>query len=166
MSLLALMAALHALSTIASQLVTDIPNYKGLAHIYVSRQARSSEIVIGTATRAQPGLPRHNTIARKAWLLGGSGGMPPPGKFWISGLLRSFLVQFRGEIAGVGRPAASRSATSYLDILASYPGYEANNMYAVTLVPRHPRLHSAPKARWRGYLELGSVTAAQVRKVR
>ncbi len=35
-------------------------------------------------------------------------------------------MQFRGKIAGVGRPAASRSATSYLDLLASYPGYEAN----------------------------------------
>ena len=30
----------------------------------------------------------------------GSGGMPPPGKFWISDLLRSFLVQ-SGNLAGV-----------------------------------------------------------------
>ncbi len=83
--------------------------------------------MIGTATRAQPGFPRHNTIVRKARLMlyRGVWGHAPPGKFWISGLLRSFLVQFRGKIAGVGRPAASRSATSYLDLLASYPGYEA-----------------------------------------
>ena len=27
-------------------------------------------------------------------LLGVSGGMPPPGKFWILGLLQLFLVQF------------------------------------------------------------------------
>ncbi len=112
-------------------------------------QAHSSEIVIGTATRVQPGFPRHNTIARKPRLLGGSGGMPPPGKFGISGLPRSFLAQFRGKIAGVGRPAASLSATSYLDLLASYPGYEAN-------VRGYPRSQASQTsfgtqgARWRG----------------
>ena len=36
--------------------------------------------------------------ARVARLLGGSVGMLPPGKFWISDLLRSFLVYSWGEI--------------------------------------------------------------------
>ena len=35
--------------------------------------------------------------ARKARHLGGSGGMPPPGKFWIFGALRFNLVQSEGE---------------------------------------------------------------------
>ncbi len=98
------------------------------ALVYAADQARSSEIVIGTAghkdaTRISEAYyyNAQSTPARGVW------GHAPPGKFWISGLLRSFLVQFRGKIAGVGRPAASRSATSYLDLLASYqPGYEAN----------------------------------------
>ena len=30
--------------------------------------------------------------------------MPPPGKFWISNLLRSFLVYSWGEIVKVGQP--------------------------------------------------------------
>ena len=40
--------------------------------------------------------------AREVRLLRGCGGMPPPGKFLISDLLRSFLVPFWGEIARVG----------------------------------------------------------------
>ena len=41
-------------------------------------------------------------------LLGGFGGMPPQEIFFISDLLRSFLVPW-GEIARVGRPTAKPS---------------------------------------------------------
>ena len=44
--------------------------------------------------------------SHEARLLEGFGGMPPPGTFLISDLLRSFLVPFWGEIARVGRPTA------------------------------------------------------------
>ena len=47
--------------------------------------------------------------ARVGRLLGRLGACPPPpppGKFWISDLLRSFLVYSWGEISKVGRPTA------------------------------------------------------------
>ena len=36
---------------------------------------------------------KKGALLRQARRVGGSGGMPPPGKCWISDLLRSFLVQ-------------------------------------------------------------------------
>ena len=45
-------------------------------------------------------LSARRALARGVW------GHAPPGKFWISGLLRSFLVYSWGEIAKAGRPTA------------------------------------------------------------
>ena len=47
--------------------------------------------------------------ARVARLLGGSGGMPPKEKIWISDLLRSFLVYSMSEIPKVRRPVSKSS---------------------------------------------------------
>ena len=56
---------------------------------------------------------------REVCPLVGSGGMPPPPpeKFWISGLLRSFLMQSRDKRARVGRPAAKCSHSACYRIL-------------------------------------------------
>ena len=47
-------------------------------------------------------LSEHRAPARGVW----GHAAPPPGKFWISDLLRSFLVYSWGEIAKAGRLTA------------------------------------------------------------
>ena len=56
----------------------------------------------------------HLIAMHEAHPIGGSGGMPPPRKFFTSDLLRSFLVLFWGEIARGGRPTAEFGAVGYI----------------------------------------------------